>query len=329
MDQSTYLEIKRLLGFQFQRNRLLHFSLINAVIMGLVIAGLVPGAGLFLRLISIPLIALIMFRSFAMMHEAVHGLSSKNGTVNRFVGVVSGTLCLLSFDSWKNSHLAHHKWSGNVDKDPVMAMIKIFPTWPEPVRRVLSAGWRLWLPTLSVLQHSVFWSLTLKHSTAAPMAPLRRLESLLPVLFWIFVVLVIPATSLQFVVLPGVLLYLLGTEVINAPHHLGLPYVHDDTKIPVWDQFKTARTCVYPTWLARFVVLNFNYHIEHHMYPYAPWYYLDQIHEKVRALIGSSYNLDPTFQWVLLNRTRSLEKVFGCDQVRDHSPILTASPPAL
>lgn len=268
-----------------------------------------------LRFLAIPLISLFMFRSFAFMHEAVHGLLSKNSRTNQILGVVSGTFCLLSFDSWKKAHIEHHRWSGNIDKDPVAAMIKTFPKFPKPLQKVLTLGWKCWLPTLSFLQHTVFWAITFHYTLKNKQSMSQSLSVIIPALFWAGCLALSPLQITISVIFPSVVFYLIGTEVINAPHHLGLTYFHGETKIPLWEQFKTARSCVYPKWLARFVVLNFNYHSEHHMYPYVPWYHLDKLHQIVRPEIGEAYNLDPSFSWVLTNRSKDLVEVFGSNQV--------------
>jgi omega-6 fatty acid desaturase (delta-12 desaturase) len=104
-------------------------------------------------------------------------------------------------------------------------------------------------------------------------------------------------------------LYLIGVEAINLPHHLQLPYHGGETKFHFWEQFKTARTCIYPRWIAQFIVLNFNYHIEHHLYPDAPWYYLKQIHQSIRPLLQGSYNLDSQFRWIIKAKQQSLDQV--------------------
>jgi omega-6 fatty acid desaturase (delta-12 desaturase) len=259
---------------------------------------------------AIPLIAMIMFRSFALMHEAVHGIAAKNRWLNNAIGVFSGGLCLLSYESWKQAHLEHHRWSGNVDKDPVMAMIRIFPSWPKPLQAVLTFGWKCWVPTLSFLQHTVFWSITVRYTLKKPQSVNHILSVAVPILTWAGLFWILPKNTALSVIAPAVVFYLIGTEVINAPHHLGLPLHHGETQIPVWDQFQIARTCVYPAWLSRFVVLNFNYHAEHHMYPYVPWYHLDKLYAPVRAELGTSYNQDPQFAWIKKNRKKALVNVF-------------------
>ena len=315
MNQQRYMEIRNSLDLRHDPQFLLRYGLQTIVLVAACVYIPLEFSNSPVRFVAIPLISLLMLRSFAFMHEAVHGLISKNRRLDNFLGVVSGTLCLLSYESWKQAHIEHHRWSGNLDKDPVMGMVKTFPNFPKPLRDILTLGWKCWVPTLSFLQHSVFWSITLKHLMKKQKTFTQILSVVLPVAFWVCLISLTPSEVILSLLLPAVILYLIVTEVINAPHHLNLPYFHGETKIPVWDQFKTARTCIYPSWMARFLVLNFNYHIEHHMYPYVPWYHLDKIHKALRPELKEDYNLDPMFSWIIKNRTKDLAAVWGSSQV--------------
>lgn len=315
MNQRRYMEIRNGLDLRTQPHFPIYFGLQTFVLTVVCFTLSLKLSGSPWRFLTIPIISLVMFRNFAFMHEAVHGLISKNRRINHVLGVASGTLCLLSFDSWRQAHIEHHRWSGNIDKDPVAAMIKTFPTFPKRLQMILTFGWKCWMPTLSFLQHTVFWAITLRHVFKTGRHLGETLTAVFPVLFWASLFLTLPLGFTVTILVPSIVFYLIGTEVINAPHHLGLTYFRGETKIQIWEQFKTARTCVYPTWLARFVVLNFNYHTEHHMYPYVPWYHLDKIQPHLRAELRDKYNLDPSFSWIMRNRSRDLGEVFGSQQL--------------
>ncbi len=152
----------------------------------------------------------------------------------------------------------------------------------------------------------VFFALSASYFARRPKTLLSGASVLAAPLLWGALFFLLPASISGGVVLPAIALYLLGTEIINAPHHLGLPQYGGDTKLPLWEQFRIARTCVYPRWLARFVVLNFNYHAEHHMFPDLAWYELPLAHEAVRVIFAHGYHEDPQFAWVLRNRRRAL-----------------------
>ena len=106
-----------------------------------------------------------------------------------------------------------------------------------------------------------------------------------PVGFWVGVVWVLHGFQLAGLAL-GVLLYMCLVEAINLPHHAGI-YIEEITPeahLPIWDQYKVSRSCQYHPLIQKFVVLHFNYHAEHHLFPDLPWHQLDKAHK----LLGDS-----------------------------------------
>ena len=324
MNRTRYLEIRNSIDLTPHPKYLYFFWAQSLALLAASLFILIRFNESLWMLLAVPLIAALMFRSFSFMHEAVHGLAAKNRHVNRALGIISGTLCLLAFDSWKTAHLEHHRWGGNIDKDPVAAMIKTFPTFPAPLQTILSLGWKCWLPSLAVLQLLLFWVITFRDTFKKGWDLGQVLSTAIPAVFWIGVFAFSPSRVTALVLLPSMLCYQVGVEIINAPHHLGLTYVRGETKLPIWDQYTIARSCIYPKWLARLIVLNFNYHTEHHMYPGVPWYHLDKLHPLVRADLKDKYNIDPSFAWILRNRPKNLSEVYASPKTIDQHPVQAA-----
>lgn len=287
---------------------LLYFSIDLALIGLCAWAWTVPNFG---GLFSAVLIASLMFRNFSMMHEAVHGLCSDNRKINSVIGIWTGALCLLPFAQWRKVHLEHHFWAGNVEKDPVMALLILFPKLSSPVQKTLSFLWQCWVPIMAFLQYAVFWY----HCSAQLLSQKKNPEFVLSLLAPLVVY---PAlfyfTSPSFVmqaILPGFFIYFVAVEVVNFPHHLELPHEQGETKIHVWNQNTISRSCVYPKWFARLFVLNFNYHTEHHLFPDVPWSSLDHVSDLLKADQIEGYNEDVSHSWILRSRTKSLGLVLA------------------
>ena len=144
----------------------------------------------------------------------------------------------------------------------------------------------------------------------------------LPLASWAAVVVLAPVQFTLLALLPSVMLYLVAVEIVNLPHHLQLPQFTGDQQFPAWQQYRTARSCIYPRWFARFFALNFNYHTEHHMFPDAPWYDLERVQALVRVELGAEYNSDPYLQWILENKKRTVGEVLSpenLDESQTHS----------
>lgn len=278
-----------------------------------------------LKFLAVPLLACVIFRNFSLMHDAVHKAVSKNQFVNDFCGIFAGAICLLPFEQWRRSHLDHHTWSGNLDRDPVTAFITVFPKLPLQTQKILSFFWKTWFPLLAIVQYSVFWILaakiTLQHRTSFKLV----LSSLSPFLFWGSIGAIVPISFSVQVILPAILIYMVAVEAVNFPHHLQLPQYGGDVRFPFWEQYKISRSCIYPKWFAEWVVLNFNYHTEHHLYPDVPWYHLSKLQPEVAAALGTEYNTDPQFRWILENKPKALIDVIHYRQTNSNIEMDKAS----
>lgn len=264
-------------------------------------------------LLTAVFIPVLIFRMFALMHESVHGVGAENTTVNDYLGIISGAFCFLPFELWKKSHVEHHFWSGNVEKDPVMAFLLTYYNMKRLRRNIINALWSVWFPILGLIQHTVFWKLSMMHFLQSLRSRQMDMKSLLsflsPIILWGSIFTFAPATVIFFGFLPAFYLYLLLVEMVNLPHHLRLPANSGDKRQNLWDQHESVRTCVYPKWFSHWVTLNFNYHVEHHLYPDAPWFLLDQLHEQVQPVLGSAYNTDLNMSWIVQQRKMPLDQV--------------------
>ncbi|MBX3022318.1 MAG: fatty acid desaturase [Bdellovibrionales bacterium] len=260
-----------------------------------------------LSLLGASSLAIFYFRAFSMMHEAVHGLLATKRRYNDWGGLFYGAVCFLPFEQWREIHLLHHQWAGNIEKDPVRKLVLVFKQPPTPMRGFLSAMWRSWFPILALLQNYVFW-----YESLTRFWKKRSLASFLglavPLLAWGTVFVLAGPKLCAFVIVPSILLYLALVEVVNFPHHMDLPQYEGDVKLTLWEQYKIARSCFYPKAFERFVLLNFNYHTEHHLYPTLPWYRLEELSLRLRHELHG-YNFSVGHAWIRRNRSKPLADV--------------------
>ncbi len=321
MEKTEYLSIRNSIDFEISNWECLKYFFIDSLLicsLYFIHINISPWAKGF---VSAPIVAIFMFRNFSMMHEAVHGASCRLPRgFNHAIGILCGAFCLLPFDPWKKIHLDHHFWSSNIHKDPSMSLITKYPKWPAALRKSCNFLWKMWFPVLSILQYGVFWYHSLGHLYKNRKNFLFVTSLMVPLSIWGGTLFLCSPQFIFMSLLPGVLLYLLMVEIVNFPHHLSLPKLQNDEKHKIWDQHLTARSCVYPKWLSKYIVLNFNFHIEHHLFPKAPWYRLEKIHFMSQKSLGSSYNSDPQFEWILKNRKKDIETVLRKGSHLDEAP---------
>jgi fatty acid desaturase len=82
-----------------------------------------------------------------------------------------------------------------------------------------------------------------------------------------------------------------------------------DSKLPIWHQYRATRSCYYPRGVSELFVLNFNFHIEHHLFPALPWYRLRRARELVRSALGERYQEAIGIAWNIEHRTRDLQSI--------------------
>ncbi|AZZ36770.1 hypothetical protein CIK05_08185 [Bdellovibrio sp. qaytius] len=226
--------------------------------------------------------ALLMFRNFAFMHEAVHGLAAPHHKLNYGFGLFAGAICFLPFSLWKSIHIEHHYWTGNFDKDPALEVVKRYPNSSPLMKTVFTVMWRTRFPLMAFFQYIVFWA----HSVARLSKNRRDLDlwvSLVcPLVLWGGLAYALSFSQLAVVGL-GIFLYSLLFDFINLPHHVGVYSYDPNDRKGIWDQHSVVRSCRYPD-LIEHLVLNFNFHTEHHMMPDLPWHELPGAHEAIKSL---------------------------------------------
>lgn len=315
MDKKIYFKIRNQLDFSKKRSMLLKHVFLDILILSAAIFMMFQHE-VIPYIASQFLIASFFFRSFSLMHEAVHGTIDSNSFINNTVGIVYGGLCFLPFTTWKNIHIDHHVWSGNIDKDPTMKMVREFPNMSKFKKILYSTIWKSWVPYIAFLQEVVFWSVSVKFIVDGRVESKNRTQLLLSILApaAVFAGIIVFSAQMNslFFLAPSIVIYLVMVEVINFPHHLRLPRFGGNERLNLWEQYQISRTCVYSNWFSKYVLLNFNYHSEHHMFPQLPWYELEKaFHLLKNEATIDDYNLGVGHEWIKVNRNKSLSIVFA------------------
>jgi fatty acid desaturase len=211
----------------------------------------------------------------AMWHETSHGTAFKSDWLNELMYHISSFMTLKPATSARWSHTNHHTDTFIVGRDPeirprppvwmtmIIELLKLNEGPRDFKRNLLHALGQLtevekvYVPKAK--QHIVFWE-----------ARIRMLILLGVALWCISIESILPAL---FIGLPT--FYGFATIVlITLPQHLGLS---ED----VLDHRLNTRTYYLNPFL-RFLYMNMNYHIEHHMFPMVPYHALPALHEEMK-----------------------------------------------
>jgi len=309
MDRVAYMAMKDVLSFE--KPLWITLAVLAADLL-LFLFGfwLIEQKSFFAFLLSPFIFALFFFHNFAILHECGHGSVHRLRWVNDLIGHYASIFCFLPYYPWKYIHQEHHVWSGNLDRDPTMKNLKQIAE-QQKVPLAVRIAWRSWIPLAGLWQHFVFWFYPAAMWRSGKMTPEAFRRSCFSVL-WLVVVYIA-----LFALLPhwfnmgnfglALLIYLIGVELVNLPHHSDMPSFRDGkpiTKLHPWEQHLSTRTCYYPFGLSELLTLNFNLHTEHHFFPHLPWYRLKQVRRMLKPALEGRYNEVIGIRWNLANRRR-------------------------
>ena len=233
----------------------------------------------FTYLLAVMLIGARQLGLAILMHEAAHGLLSKNRKLNDFLGgALTGSVIGADLLAYRNYHLKHHKYAQQAE-DPDLVLSKKFPVSNASMRR------------------KIIRDLTGQTFFKQRIAPLfRRTRGLLfsgvdrKFLLANLLLLIIASASgywwayFALWLIPLATWNPLVTRLRNIAEHACV-----DTDPNPWGVARTTITnpieslLIAPYWV--------NYHSEHHLFMYVPCYRLKRVHQALadRGLTGQMY----------------------------------------
>jgi acyl-lipid omega-6 desaturase (Delta-12 desaturase) len=237
---------------------------------------------------------LSIFRFFVILHECGHKNLFQQKYLNSLMGYFVSVVCLHPFETWCEVHDQHHRWVGIADKDPALAALLEIKRSPK-LQALFSLFWKLWLP-IGFIKHLivVFWIHPLQKSRQQPIQFYKILLSACLTSFPHLVLLIwlgIPQYLMLFA--PMFLVFCFWNEIVQVSFHVGLNPVLSQYRpkpFPYPEQDVFTRDIVMPSFLSVLLGYNFYLHLEHHLFPTAPWYRLPLIQHKLHQLSGVSYN---------------------------------------
>ncbi|HET6338711.1 MAG TPA: fatty acid desaturase [Polyangiales bacterium] len=257
------------------------------------------------------LIPIVMFQAFGVLHDCGHGSFSASRLVNTLVGHYASVLCCLPFLPWKYVHTDHHVWAGNPERDPGLAIVRRAREGKLPW--IMTTAWRSWLPLAGFAQHVVFWTYPIVQARQGKLSRSRLIRCAGSVAWLAFALAGLHWLAPSLITfrnfLPGIAVYLVAVELVNLPHHTGLTAF--DQRLPLWQQHLPTRSCNYPPIVSELLVLNFNFHIEHHLFPNLPWYRLRTARRLVNPALAHLYREAHGFNWAIRARKKNLVDVLA------------------
>lgn len=281
--------------------------------------------------LSILLLAWALLHFYLVLHEATHSAISRNPKINNLVGHIAGWIILMPFLSRQRSHLLHHVWTGHPKGDPAnQRIIQRFSVMTREQADRLEFIWRHWIPLLTLNDRIGMWLDPFQKVRSGHRSTriAREIEAgytyaVLYVLFALYLAFSQQVLSFLGWYLPALLIQLFLEELANLPHHAETPLLQEsDPAIPYAQQHLVTHSCrTLPFW-SRFVLLHFNLHTAHHLFPWVPWHALPIVNREIEEKLPKQETRNELL-WSLRNRRRPLLEIMG--HYFDHRP--DSSPP--
>jgi acyl-lipid omega-6 desaturase (Delta-12 desaturase) len=228
------------------------------------------------------ILAAALVQWFIVLHECGHGTLFETAWLNTLTGQLAGGFALIPFECWKRVHNRHHKWTGWQDVDPTTALLATAPSG-RLARGLVNVCWKYWIPLFSVLYRlNNFWNvprlLQLFHAGTIR----RRLLLNVGGLLFVYLTLAAIAGPVMLVRLLGVatLVALISEDMLLISQHthvpMGLSHGVEVTPHAAIAQEQFTRSLRFPSWLSA-LLLHFDAHELHHMYPFVPGHRLAEI----------------------------------------------------
>jgi omega-6 fatty acid desaturase (delta-12 desaturase) len=231
-------------------------------------------------------LAVVLVHWFTVLHEAGHRTLFRSRRLNTIAGYVAGFVAMIPFRTWIRVHGRHHKWTGWQDLDPTAeGLVRDDLSWLQ--RAIVNVCWRFWIPLFSILYRiENYWYLR----RLAVMFPDRadrtamRANAVIQLAAYalalgVGAVLAGPVFVLKGIV-AGVVLSLMLEDLLLLSQHTQVPVQlsrgHVVTPVAAIDQAMFTRSLRLPSW-ASALLLHFDAHELHHMYPFVPGYHLRRV----------------------------------------------------
>lgn len=210
------------------------------------------------------------------MHEALHANLFRQPFWDRWIGFATAVPSFFSFTAYKVAHVNHHRYT-RTDKDQ-----DELPNMCQNQRQYVA----LYYAWFAVGTFLYFFIVPLKALRIAQSRDRDRIytEYLLMFLIYAFAAFLALRSghvmSLFWYWLFPAQVAILLSNVRGLAEHLGTE--------GKGDAISRTRT-VTSNKLVSFLMLNLNYHLEHHLFPAVPWYALPKVHRLLKPIYGNRH----------------------------------------
>ncbi len=209
-------------------------------------------------------------------HECGHGTAFRTPRMNNVVYQIASFMIMRNAASWRWSHARHHTDTYIVGRDPEIAVMRP----PELAKVILNFFGVIdvirFFPNL--LRNAAFGP-NPEERTFVPESDWGEVRRVARIYTLIYAVTLVAALSWG-TILPLMVIGL--PRMYGAWHHIMTGLLqHGGLADNVTDHRLNSRTVLMNP-VSRFIYLNMNYHVEHHLFPMVPYHRLPALHARIK-----------------------------------------------
>ena len=253
-------------------------TVILGLLLGLAYVAVVASAlsGVLPLWIAVPVVAVVTYLSYTILHESVHGSIGGNGRsfrwLNKAMGYLAAWITMIPLTAHRYEHMAHHRYANDPGRDPDFHMGSMHDSLLAPVRAALQS----WVSQFSYYAKHRWGdapprqNLVLCLEVAAAVLP--RLAVILAG-YWVEGL----ALFVLAWILGAIILIYLFAYVVHRPHEQVGRYLDTATILP--PASPTLRAGLNWVWMYQ------NYHSIHHLFPRVPFYKYADLYEEIEDVM--------------------------------------------
>ena len=227
---------------------------------------------------------LLTVPAYAMSHETAHGTAFRSAWLNEAVFWISSLIYMEEPLHRRYTHTNHHTFTWHVGEDSQM-----------PFDTMTLGGWLTEVTGFGLLRYHATVMMRLaccRYSgmmkTVAPEDELRKMTRNA----WVFIAVYASIGGALAFGVHGPLWFLVLPRFLGAPVMLLFTLIQhvemEENSPSILKSTRSFRT----GWLARFLYMNMNNHVEHHLYPQVPFFALPALREAIASQVPAP---DPGF----------------------------------
>lgn len=252
------------------------------VILGLLLAAAYVAAvalaltGILPLWFAVPLVAIVTYQSYTVLHESVHGSIAGNDKslrwLNKAMGYVAAWITMIPLTAHRYEHMAHHRYANDQERDPDFHIGSMRDSLLAPVRAALQA----WVSQF-VYYAKNRWADAPPRQNA--ILCLEVAAAILPRLAVVAAGHWVEGLALFVVawMIGAIILAYLFAYVVHRPHDQVGRYLDTATILP--PQSSLLATGLNWLWMFQ------NYHSIHHLFPRVPFYRYAELYEEIEHVM--------------------------------------------